>query len=59
MAEFHKLYPYYAFDSNKGYGTKAHYDGIEERGICAIHRRSFLKNIPNSLENDEELGNNA
>ena len=23
MAEYHKQYPFYGFDSNKGYGTKA------------------------------------
>ena len=45
MVEYHEKYPDYAFDSNKGYGTKAHYEGIEKAGICPIHRRSFLKNI--------------
>ena len=45
MVEYHQQYPYYAFDSNKGYGTKAHYEGIEARGITPIHRKSFLKNI--------------
>jgi len=45
MLEFHEKYPYYAFDKNKGYGTKAHYEGIANHGICEIHRRSFLKGI--------------
>lgn len=45
MVEYHKEYPYYAFDSNKGYGTKAHYEGISEYGITPIHRKSFLKNL--------------
>lgn len=45
MVEFAAKYPHYAFESNKGYGTKAHYEGIKEQGICPIHRRSFLKNI--------------
>lgn len=45
MREYAKEYPYYAFESNKGYGTKAHYQGIAEHGITPIHRRSFLKNI--------------
>ena len=45
MVEYHEQYPWYAFDSNKGYGTKAHYEGIKEHGICPIHRKSFLKNI--------------
>lgn len=45
MAEYAKQYPDYAFESNKGYGTKAHYEGISRAGICPIHRRTFLKNI--------------
>jgi len=45
MAEYHKQYPYYAFDSNKGYGTKAHYEGIHQYGITPIHRKTFLKNL--------------
>lgn len=45
MTEYAKQYPDYAFESNKGYGTKAHYEGISRAGICPIHRRTFLKNI--------------
>lgn len=45
MIEYAKEYPYYAFESNKGYGTKAHYEGIAEYGITPIHRKTFLKNI--------------
>ncbi len=45
MVEYAKEYPWYAFESNKGYGTAAHYEGLREHGICPIHRRSFLKNI--------------
>jgi len=45
MLEFHEKYPHYGFDKNKGYGTKAHYEGIANHGICEIHRRSFLKNV--------------
>lgn len=54
MAEYNKVYPGYAFDKNKGYGTKAHCEGIRTRGICTIHRRSFLKNILGSLDCDED-----
>ncbi len=45
MVEYHRMYPAYSFDRNKGYGTKAHYEGIEKEGICPIHRKSFLKKI--------------
>ena len=42
MAEYAKLYPEYAFESNAGYGTKAHIQAIREVGICPIHRRTFV-----------------
>ncbi len=45
MVEYSKEYPYYAFESNKGYGTKAHYEGIRGHGICPIHRKTFLKGV--------------
>ena len=45
MVEYAKEYPYYAFEKNKGYGTKAHYKGIREHGMCPIHRKTFLKKI--------------
>lgn len=32
---------HYSIDSNKGYGTKKHIDGIKEHGITIWHRRSF------------------
>lgn len=35
-------YPGYSFESNKGYGTKAHRDAIKEIGFTSIHRTSFL-----------------
>lgn len=44
MVEYNQVYPGYAFDSNKGYGTKAHYAGLDAQGLTPIHRRSFLKN---------------
>lgn len=45
MVKYHEAYPAYGFDRNKGYGTKAHYEGIEREGICPIHRKSFLSKI--------------
>ena len=45
MVGMAKEYPYYAFEKNKGYGTKLHTDLIKEYGPCEIHRLSFLKNI--------------
>lgn len=45
MIEYDSIYPGYAFAKNKGYGTKAHYEGLQAQGMTPIHRRSFLKNL--------------
>ena len=45
MLEYHRQYPWYGFDRKKGYGTKAHYQGIGAYGITPIHRKTFLKNL--------------
>ena len=43
MAEMAEKYPGYAFEKHKGYGTKLHYQMIDEHGPSEIHRMSFLK----------------
>jgi ribonuclease HII len=43
MVGLDSVYPGYGFVSNKGYGTKAHYEGIARLGLTPIHRRSFIK----------------
>lgn len=43
MINFSKIYPEYSFDTNMGYGTKKHYEAIDDVGITPIHRLSFLK----------------
>ncbi|CAM3092456.1 ribonuclease HII [Streptobacillus felis] len=45
MEEYDKKYPGYGFAKHKGYGTKMHYECIKEKGVCDIHRLSFLKNL--------------
>lgn len=45
MLEMAKLYPQYAFERHKGYGTKRHYALLREHGPCPIHRRTFLKKL--------------
>lgn len=45
MVELSEKYPGYGFEVHKGYGTKAHYAAIAEKGICDEHRRTFLKKI--------------
>ncbi len=39
------LYPQYAFEKNKGYGTAVHINAIKEFGLCPIHRRTFTKKL--------------
>ena len=36
-------YPGYGFEIHKGYGTKAHYAALTEKGPSPIHRMTFLK----------------
>lgn len=35
-------YPQYAFETHKGYGTRAHYHCLKQQGVCRLHRKSFL-----------------
>lgn len=48
MVMYSRTFPYYKFENNKGYGTKAHLEGIRANGLCAIHRRTFCKKVWNS-----------
>ena len=43
MINFSKIYPGYSFETNFGYGTKAHYAGLEKYGETPIHRQTFLR----------------
>lgn len=43
MKKADEMYPGYDFKSNKGYGTKRHYEGIKLYGISYIHRKTFVK----------------
>ena len=41
MQEFDELYPGYDFSNNAGYGTTKHLEGLNKKGICPIHRKTF------------------
>lgn len=41
MSFYHDMWPEYGFDTNQGYGTKAHIAAINKYGISPIHRRSY------------------
>lgn len=41
MIKLHEEYPHYGWDSNVGYPTAAHYDGLAKHGYTKHHRKSF------------------
>ncbi len=45
MKAFGEMYPEYAFDKNKGYGSPEHIAAIKKYGLTPIHRRTFVKNF--------------
>jgi ribonuclease HII len=44
MIHYAEDFPGYFFENNKGYGTKAHYAGLDANGPCILHRQTFLAN---------------
>ena len=45
MVQLATKYPLYAFETHKGYGTRAHREAIVEHGLSVIHRVTYCKNI--------------
>ena len=43
MEQYAVEFPGYGFEIHKGYGTKAHYAALTEKGPSPIHRMTFLK----------------
>ena len=43
MEAYAQEHPGYGFEIHKGYGTKAHYAALTEKGPSSIHRMTFLK----------------
>ena len=43
MEKMAELYPEYGFEQHKGYGTKLHYERLDQYGPSPIHRMTFLK----------------
>jgi len=41
MAGLAQKYPGYGWETNQGYGTKAHREGLQKLGISKHHRKSF------------------
>lgn len=49
MIDMDEIYKGYGFKSNKGYGTRAHYEGISNVGVSPIHRKTFLKTADKNI----------
>ena len=45
MVQYEEVLPGYGFASNKGYGSSAHIQAMQEMGATPIHRQSFIKNL--------------
>ncbi len=45
MRDLDIKYPQYCFSQHKGYGTKLHYEKLEEFGVSDVHRKTFLKKL--------------
>ena len=43
MEEMAEKYPQYCFEQHKGYGTRLHYQMLDQYGPSPIHRLTFLK----------------
>ncbi|HOZ77174.1 MAG TPA: ribonuclease HII [Ferruginibacter sp.] len=41
MLQLHEEFPFYGWNSNKGYGTETHRKAIFSNGLCKYHRMSF------------------
>lgn len=41
MDGYHRLYPAYGFDRNRGYATADHREALRRFGPCPVHRKSF------------------
>jgi len=57
MVKLSRRYRRYAWDSNKGYGTREHAEAIKKHGVCIHHRRSFspIERALNLLQSGGEL----
>ena len=49
MLQLHQEYPFYGWNTNKGYGTEEHRKALERFGISRYHRKSF-RLLPEQLD---------
>lgn len=53
MQELDQQYPEYAFAKHKGYGTRLHYERLDQFGPCPAHRKMFLRKWALSREAEQ------
>jgi ribonuclease HII len=54
MDRYHRRFPDYGFDTNRGYGTQRHWDALWRLGPTPIHRMSF-NHVANPMSPEEYL----
>ena len=54
MLRYDREFPGYGFARHKGYGTALHREKILSKGLCRIHRRSFVKKLFERAREEEE-----
>ncbi len=50
MIRLHEEYPHYGWDTNVGYPTTKHFEGLKEYGATELHRQSFNLRTNKSFE---------
>ena len=50
MIELHQKYPHYGWDTNVGYPTARHFEGLQEHGATKYHRQSFTLRTDKMIE---------
>lgn len=53
MRELHREYPYYRWNTNVGYPTSQHYEGLDEHGFSKYHRRTFKLRTSKKLKENK------
>ncbi len=57
MVGLAKRFPEYGFEEHKGYGTRKHYEALQEYGVSEVHRKSFLRKFQFPNTNLQTISN--
>lgn len=55
MAHFAKKWPFYGFETHKGYGTKHHFEALKKYGPSPFHRLTFKGVLPKENLSEDSL----